>query len=233
MRILFLNFEFGMRATKGYWQMPMFWRYFGYPNAVKQVAEFMKAEDITLAGFTEINFPKQAELFEKATEMNSAGRIIYQSRFTPFIRQGNLLLSYYPINEYSLIPLPGKGQPRAVVKASVETPKGTINVLLTHLGLGKSARRAQIDVLNSLCLTMETPLVIMGDFNSFDWENELRPLLENKKIQHADVGSTHPSWNPTHHIDHMFFSRDFRINEAEAYLKEKFSDHAALIADIN
>lgn len=193
MRILFLNFEFGMSATKGLWQMPLFWRYLDYRNVIKKVGDFIKEHGVDVAGFVEVNFPKQPEVFKEVTGMNAFGETVYQNRLIRFIRQGNLLLSRYPIREFSMVPLPGAGQPRAVVKADLETSHGAVTVLLTHLGLGKRSRRLQINALNSLCAGIKNPFVLMGDFNSFDLD-ELQPLLSNgycnmrTRNRHTPVG---------------------------------------------
>jgi endonuclease/exonuclease/phosphatase family metal-dependent hydrolase len=232
MKISFLNFEFGMAATRGYWQTLGYWRYLGYPKAIKKVSDFIKAQNIDVAGFAEINFPSQAEIFERETGMHAAGKEIYQNPLIRMIRQGNLLLSRYPMENWSMVPLPGDGQPRSVVRADLNTPSGKVTFLTAHLSLSERSRKIQIDFLSNLCLGINNPFVLMGDFNIRDWKEELKPLLQDDDFQHADVGPTYPSWNPKREFDHIFLSRDFKLKTAESRREDLFSDHLALVAEI-
>lgn len=232
MKISFLNFEFGMMAIRGYWQTLGYWRYPGYPKAIKKVSDFIKAQNIDVAGFAEINFPNQARIFERETGMHVAGQEIYKNPLIRMIRQGNLLLSRYPIENWSMVPLPGNGQPRAVVRADLETPSGTVTFLVTHLSLGGRSREVQIEALSDICLKIKNPLVLMGDLNVLDWEEELKSLLDDDKFQHLNLSPTYPSWNPRRAFDHIFLSRDFNVKAAVSWHKDLFSDHLALVAEI-
>lgn len=227
MKILFLNFQFGLMGIKGSWQSLAYWRYLNYPRAVRKVIEFIRNEDIDVAGLTEVNFPKQPELFKKETGMEAAGEKIYW-------KQGNLLLSWHKIRRSSVIPLPkaGWGQPRALVRADVETSNGLITFLLTHLSLGPLSQKKQITFLNDFCLNLENPFVLMGDFNYRDWRKGLAPLLNNPKMRHVELGPTFPSWKPRRYFDHFFVSKDLKVKEVKIYSREKFSDHLALVAEV-
>lgn len=229
MRILFLNFEFGMAVTKGYWQQICYWRYWNYPKVVQKIDNFIKAQNIDVVGLVEVSFPAQAEAFKKITGMEEAGEAIYHN---PFIHQGNLLLSRYPIKNYSLVMLPYHGQPRAAVKAEIETPSGAITFLITHLSLGKRTRNEQIKFLNNLCSEIKTPFILMGDFNCLNWQEELKPLVINPLLKHVNLGPTYPSWKPKRHFDHIFLSKNLAVKNAEVHNKEKFSDHLGLITEI-
>ncbi len=221
-----------MMATKGHWQTVGYWRYPKYQRAIEKFNGFIKAQNIDVAGFTEVNFPDQAGFLGYATGMHTAGKTIYQNPVIRMIRQGNFLLSRYPIENWAMISLPDSGQPRAVVRADIETPSGKATFMVTHLSLSGKSRKTQINALRDLCLGIKDPFVLMGDFNVLDWEEELKPLLDDYKFQHLDIGPTYPSWNPKRELDHIFLSRDFKLKTAESWHEELFSDHLALVAEI-
>lgn len=229
MRILFLNFEFGMAVTKGYWQQIFYWQYLNYPKVVQKIDNLIKTQNIDIVGLVEVNFPVQAETFRKVTAMASAGEAIHHN---VFINQGNLLLSRYPIKDSEIITLPYHGQRRAIVKAEIQSPSGIITFLVTHLSLGKRPRSEQIRFLNNLCSKIKPPFVLMGDFNCPNWQEELKPLMTNPLLKHLNFGPTHPSWKPRRYFDHVFLSKNLALKNAEIYNKEKFSDHLAVLVEV-
>jgi endonuclease/exonuclease/phosphatase family metal-dependent hydrolase len=231
MRIAFLNFGFGMAVTKGAWQMIWYPRYRKYPAVISRIAKFIQEERIEVIGLTEVNFPGERDALRTATGMNIAGDIVYRNRLVPFMRQGNVLLTRYPIRSSATFPLPGEGQPRAVVTADVETPSGIITFLVTHLGLGERSRRLQIAALADICRNLPNPFILMGDLNVMNTE-ELAPLAASRLMRHLESGPTYPSWKPKREFDHILISPNIESGNVFVYNKERFSDHLALVVDL-
>jgi len=229
MRVMFLNFEFGLAATKGFRQMLYYRRYFSYPKIISRLNDFIEKENIDVIGLVEVNFPRQADNFKKITGFNCVGEPIHKNMF---INQGNLFLSRYPIVDSEVIKLPHQGQKRGVLRAKIKTSSSPIQFFITHLGLRKKERFEQIKLLNEICSEIGAPFIVMGDFNCSDWRKELEPLLGNPRLKHIDLEPTYPSWKPRKCFDHVFISKDLTA-KAKVYGEEKFSDHLAIVSEID
>ena len=53
----------------------------------------------------------------------------------------------------------------------------------THLALGKKARARQIKELANIVNRIKNPVILMGDFNTFNGEKEIRHLLEKTHLK--------------------------------------------------
>ena len=98
---------------------------------------------------------------------------------------GNLILSRFPIIRGLVHDLERKHQvlePRNAVDALIETPKGRLRVIGTHLSLASILRRWEITNLIRLINMVEdkarSPVFFMGDFNEWLWSSRLLRHLD-------------------------------------------------------
>lgn len=160
-------------------------------------------------------------------------------------RQGNGILSYYPLAEVKEHPLPFSFpltvEKRAALEALVDTPEGELVVVNTHLGLSPSYREEQLWGLGIIALQAkkrygERPIVVGGDFNSIPYDtlesfmkitglHDAFPEGKNKK--------THPYDKPRRNLDHLMVSREIEVERTSVYIRIPVTDHALVVADIH
>ncbi|MDR0933091.1 MAG: endonuclease/exonuclease/phosphatase family protein [Victivallales bacterium] len=106
-----------------------------------------------------------------------------------------------------------------------------ITVFLVHLGLTRRTRTRQIAFLGEH-LPQDRPIVLAGDFNTFNGESELADLKEKLQLVSAGVGATYPAWKPQKQLDYILVSRQIKIERCEI-LPVLYSDHLPIIADLS
>jgi endonuclease/exonuclease/phosphatase family metal-dependent hydrolase len=92
---------------------------------------------------------------------------------------GNGLLCGWPVEHWSIIPLPGERASgyRNLVHARVHwNDDVTMNVLITHLD-HTTDRTAQLAMVSETFLAMQEPVILMGDLNTRGSEPALKALL--------------------------------------------------------
>jgi len=146
---------------------------------------------------------------------------------------GNAILSRYPIEEYTVKPLPSEGEKRTLLKAVVNINGRSLPVYSTHLGLDKNERMGQIAEILSITDSDES-LVLMGDFNGsadelFSLSGSLRDSAElsEENLQKP----TYEYKELSERIDYIFASENFNIIEYRV-LESEASDHYPVISTI-
>ena len=160
-------------------------------------------------------------------------------------RQGNGILSRYPILEVREHPLPSSFpltvEKRAALETLVETPEGELVVVNTHIGLSPSYREQQLWELARILIEAkkrygERPLLMGGDFNSIPYET-LKSFMEITQLRDAFPEGkdkrTHPYDKPTRNLDHLMVSREVEVAETHVYTGIPVTDHALVVADIH
>lgn len=173
--------------------------------------------------------------------------------FQPALRNvhehfGDAIISRYPLRLVRVAELPGKSpwycrEPRIAIWAEAETSLGAVQIINTHLGLGRSERLLQAELLSSPewlgSVPGNSPLVLLGDLNSIPGSQTYRCLL---KILHdvresvtANKLSTFPTYLPTWAVDHIFLNDALRALSVRVYRTARSwiaSDHFPLVADL-
>lgn len=154
---------------------------------------------------------------------------------------GNLIVSRYPILRglvHNLETKPGL-EPRNAVDALIETPRGRLRLIGTHLSLSMFERWWEARNLLRLMRAVEeeepNPVLLMGDINEWQYPSRLIRYL-NRVMTPLRCGPTFPSWMPLLKLDrvwhdapmlnvtaHRLASRDIRA----------LSDHLPLLVDID
>jgi endonuclease/exonuclease/phosphatase family metal-dependent hydrolase len=172
-----------------------------------------------------------------------------QFHFFPVIRAaseqyGDAILSRYPMEVVRVGELPrtrGAIEPRGALWVEIEAEGLCWQVLNTHLGLGRSERRAQARALGEwTCAALQRPPVVFcGDLNSRSGSLVHALLGEGMgEVQLAARGfqqQTFATWLPWVCLDYIYVSPDVKVLSAEVVttpLTRIASDHFPLTAEL-
>lgn len=150
-----------------------------------------------------------------------------------FKYQDNAVLTRYNVQSATFHTL-SRGVKNIAIEVTLAEPRPH-TVVLVHLALFKAARQQQIQDLKRIIKRIDTPVIVCGDFNSFDTD-ELNDLLESTQLHDAyaetslKAGETAPTWNPKQRLDNVLHTP--RINvDAYDVLDAPFSDHLPVLMD--
>jgi endonuclease/exonuclease/phosphatase family metal-dependent hydrolase len=114
-----------------------------------------------------------------------------------------------------------------------------LQVINTHLGLGRRERRLQAaELLGAEWLgqtEQAAPLVLLGDFNSMPGGRVYRAVCRDMRDANAGGRPTFPTFRPILRIDHIFVSPVVTLAGAQVHrsaLARIASDHFPLHADL-
>ncbi|MGY2051570.1 endonuclease/exonuclease/phosphatase family protein [Methylobacterium sp. JK268] len=162
---------------------------------------------------------------------------------------GNAILTRLPSRLVRAEALPGAAgrphrEPRGALWAAVAAGGAEVQVIATHLGLGRRERTLQAEALlgprflgDPAC---HPPLVLAGDLNAVPASAAYRRLARRLRDAQAVAGVGHrqrtfPSRWPILRLDHVFVSEGLRVRRAEALngpLARVASDHLPLLVDL-
>ncbi len=149
-------------------------------------------------------------------------------------KQANALISRFKISKvrYHVF---HEGTKRMVIEALVHCPK-PVTLLVAHLALGKRARAKQIKELITIVNDIRNPVILMGDFNTFHGETEIKKLLQQTHLKDKigldkkSLPLTEPAWHPTKRLDYILTSPKIKVRKYSV-LKFHFSDHLPLMIE--
>lgn len=148
---------------------------------------------------------------------------------------GNAILVRGEITESEVLPLPGKGEPRTVLRAALQLGGLAIDVFVTHLvawgRLERRTRALQAAAVASITERAKRPFVLMGDFNTTPKSEELAAFHDGKL-----VSSCFPAGAITHRatrqcLDSIFADPRWEV-VASRVVDAGPSDHWPLVADL-
>lgn len=195
---------------------------------------------------------------ERSAKVDQAKRIADQlgwhSHFHSAMRHsdgdyGHAILSRHPLTARRAAELPGKApffcrETRAAIGMDVATDLGLVNVINTHLGLGRRERLLQVEWLISGdwldFISRGEPLILLGDFNSRPGSGPhqtlSRHLCDVRQLIHpARPARTFPTSFPVIAIDHIFVNEALRpvgLFVHRTALSRVASDHYPLLAEL-
>jgi endonuclease/exonuclease/phosphatase family metal-dependent hydrolase len=157
---------------------------------------------------------------------------------------GNAVLSRFPIRVSRNYDLSVRGrEARGCLRADIEWKGSSVlHVFNVHLGTSFLERRQQArrlvtaELLNDL--TIESPRIVLGDFN--EWSRGLTTRLLRSHLQSADIqkhlnrSRTYPGLLPMLHLDHIYYDHDLKLERLSLLRTRKAlvaSDHLPLAAE--
>ena len=158
---------------------------------------------------------------------------------------GIALLSRYAVLDWRVVRLPAapvrtphlspgrvlprwiRDEPRVAVAAEIETPRGRVDVVTTHLSFLRPWNARQLRRLTSVLAPRPHPLVLLGDLN-------MGPLAATRitGMTPLAVGATFPVGRPRVQIDHILGDRAPSPRGARV-VQLAVSDHRALVVDVD
>lgn len=158
---------------------------------------------------------------------------------------GNAILSKFNILEKEIIPIPDPErydevayyESRSITKIKLGV-LGGITILQTHLGLAISEKQNAITTLCNVIDKIDTPIILMGDFNlrpnDFLLDKIRERLFDTALIRKDEYLKTFPTYKTNHpdcKIDYIFVSKHFKTLSIEV-VKENASDHYPLLVNL-
>jgi endonuclease/exonuclease/phosphatase family metal-dependent hydrolase len=119
-----------------------------------------------------------------------------------------------------------RDEPRVALVVDVDTPRGRLDVVTTHLSFVRPWNRVQLRHLLRGLGPRERPTVLMGDLNMGP-----RPAGRVTAMTPLAAGATFPARSPREQIDHILATRELGPARGAA-MELPMSDHRALYADL-
>ena len=174
------------------------------------------------------------ERLEQETEMFAVDGTLFDRGIG---RYGNLILVKQALSRSTIhdLSVPGRER-RGCVEITLDG--GTIpdlTVFATHLGLRRGERRHQVAELTAMAGTVNTPMVMLGDFNCWHTWPVLKPLT--RLGFHQCSVRSFPAWPwPVVALDRILVSAGIHVDRCWTHrtaLSRAASDHLPVIAEIH
>lgn len=250
-KLITYNIEY-CEGMEGIWyQYLKFWKIFFPPKKLDQqlvdALQRLKPDILTLIevdiGSLRSRGKDEVRFIEKALGMRSfVEKIKYPLHgwlklfhHVPILdKQANAVISKFKIShvKYHVF---HEGTKRMVIEATLHVPK-KITLLVAHLALGGETRKKQIQELIKMVKAIKNPVILMGDFNTFHGEEEIKDLLKKTHLKDKigldkeSLPLTEPAWHPTRRLDYILTSPQIKVKKYSV-LNFHFSDHLPLMID--
>lgn len=217
----------------------------------KRIAEVIASMSADVVGLQEIDCERtrSASIDQAAAIAQELG---WHHHFHPAMQQadggfGDAIISRYPLAVKRSVELPGSApwycrETRGAACVTVQSELGAIDVVNTHLGLGRRERLLQAEFLTSdeWVNPADAPIVLLGDFNSLGWSRPFRLLgrkLRNTRalLPGTQRLATFPTALPLVALDHVFVNAALEPISAKVHrtpLARVASDHFPLVVDL-
>ena len=202
---------------------------------------------------------QELDVFRARTNREHQVRLLADSLdmhflFFPAVREahehyGDALLSRLPLTPVQVNRLPSPRrrrpyEPRAAIWAEIILDGRPIQIMNTHLGLGRRERLLQIQALlghdwlgSPQC---GAPLVLCGDFNTLPRSRSYFQLTSALRdceslMRGPRRKQTFPASYPLYRIDYIFVSREWEVRDIfvpRSRMLKVASDHLPVIADL-
>ncbi|HEX7933602.1 MAG TPA: endonuclease/exonuclease/phosphatase family protein [Paraburkholderia sp.] len=153
----------------------------------------------------------------------------------PDRRFGNAVLTNLPVRAIRTLDLSfGSREARGALDVDLDTGRGLMRIVATHLGLSARERRAQVRRLLEAFDTPDLPVILLGDLNEwFVWGWPLRALLT--RFGRVAAPRTFPSRFPAFALDRVWVHPatrlvDIRVDRSAP--ARVASDHLPLVARV-
>ncbi|MGA8807348.1 MAG: endonuclease/exonuclease/phosphatase family protein [Thermoanaerobaculia bacterium] len=209
------------------------------PRHLERIAEVIRETKPDIVGVQEMHrgtwkarFRDQAAELERLTGMQLFfGRAMGNGSS----EYGNAVLTRGTIVDTRIDPLPGKGEPRSMLGATIDVGGVRLVAYVTHLAawarFGSRTRLLQTEEVARLVAKSELPFVLMGDFNTNPSSKELRVFHDGTIVTSCFAGKivTHRATKQC--LDYIFTDPSWTIRDARVIARGP-SDHWPLLAAI-
>jgi len=252
-KLICYNIEY-CEGMEGIWyQYLKFWKIFFPPkNLDQKIVDALKKFNPDILALVEVDVGSlrsrgkdEVKFLEKKLGLTSfVEKIKYPLKgwfklfhhFPILDKQANAIISKYKLThiKYHLF---HEGTKRMIIEATVKCPH-LVTLLIAHLALGKKTRTKQIKELITIVNKIKNPVVLMGDFNTFNGEEEIKELLQKTHLKDRisldkkDLPLTEPAWHPSRRLDYILTSPQLKVKKY-SILKFHFSDHLPLMIDFD
>ena len=239
LRLLSYNMQVGMETRHAGHYFTGAWRH-ALPHAnshrnLDRIAELVRGYDFVAlqeadAGSLRTRYRNQVEYLAERAGYAYHGLEITRD-LTPVACHCLGFLSRLPPVRVAALRLPSRIPGRAAMQVQLGAEAGNLQLILTHLSLGRAQQTRQIGFLAAQ-VPLDRPVALLGDLNC---EAPLLRRLEALRrcgLHLADaVPATFPSWRPRRGIDHILVGGGVRLCSLQA-LPAPLSDHLPLAAEI-
>lgn len=148
---------------------------------------------------------------------------------------GNALLTRGRIVETRIDPLPGKGEPRSLLGATIDIDGTRLIAYVTHLAawarFASRTRLLQAEAVARLVAASALPFVLMGDFNTSPTSDELSVFHDGTIVTSCFVEKIVTHRATKRCLDYIFTDPSWQIRDARVIPRGP-SDHWPLLAAI-
>ncbi len=219
----------------------------------ERIAKVITRLNVDAIGLQELdlNRRRSAGVDQAAVIANQLG---WHHFFHPALRvadeqYGDAILSRYPMRLRKAQELPSVmtrvcPESRAAIWVEIETPDGAVQVINTHLGLGRRERFMQAQLLAGPdwlgSVGSDDPLILLGDFNSLPgsppFQLLARQLRDARTFIHPTPKlRTFPTRLPLLAVDHILVNDRWQVDSIKVVRDAATriaSDHFPLAADL-
>ncbi len=121
-----------------------------------------------------------------------------------------------------------------VKKLIIELEMEHYAIFLVHLSLQFKQRQLQLKSLYELIKTVDKPVIVAGDMNTFAGERELTLFKQASGLRSANVDNqpSFPSWRPKLELDFILYQDGIEVSNFEIP-HALLSDHLPLVCDFS
>ena len=220
----------------------------------ERIAEVIAALDVDVIGLQELDLNRRRSAGVDQAALIAA-QLGWNRLFHPALSRGDehygdAVLSRYPLRLRKAEELPSVTtricpESRAAIWVEIETPHGAVQVINTHLGLGRRERFMQAQLLAGPdwlgCVGSGNPLILLGDLNSLPTSPVFQLLaghLRNVRtfISPSPALRTFPTRLPILAVDHILVNPCFDVRSVRVVrntMTAIASDHFPLVAELH
>jgi endonuclease/exonuclease/phosphatase family metal-dependent hydrolase len=241
LRLATHNIQNGVGVTRGYGDYALRgWKYLlpHSPEPLRGVLEYIESSEVDVLALNEVEGGSfRSRRVDHSSWVADRSPLCHKVFFPTFRRvvagrvltnQGNAILSRLPVTSHEAHLLPGRGEPRFLGRATVETEEGeTLSIFTTHLSLSRPERRAQLEAVAGIVSRHPGARLLCGDLNTAE-PAELS-ILEDHGLGRLPTGPTFPSWRPRRCLDHVFVSEELDKVVADVLDEVAVADHLPIV----
>ncbi len=183
-------------------------------------------------GTWQARFGDHVSQLERATGMHA----VFAPSFSVFGGEfGNMILTRGKVISTQVIELPGTGEPRSLLEATIEMNGGTFNFFVTHTTawgkLNSATRKTQMECAAVAVATSRYPAIVVGDMNAEPGTAEVQSFLgeSGTRLAATDFPPTHKLMNER--IDHIYVTPEWQVGKLVVEDGGP-SDHRPVVAEL-